>query len=386
MMRFNFMSLSIRIFLFVLLVVEGIEMNPGPRSKGGNPGASNERPKTRGRGSGRGIEVANVPNTPIQSNPALVEESYRQVHDQPTLNEWFPPSQLSQSSHISEQQQTRSRSKPRHVSGSNTIMDDDMQYSDSDEFETSDELNVNSARNSNISMNILLDIQRSVKRLDKKFDKMEKSIEGLKKENGELKAQNDKLQQNVLQLQDKVSDLSKQNNVLAEKYENLENQSRRENLKFYNVDETAGETWDNTEQKVRNYIQNDLKINSDNISIERAHRLPGKFKPRPIIVKFSFYKDRERILRRYRELTKANRQVNASAADSDHQQNRSNIRVGEDFSERVRKQRALLFPFMKQAFDSGKKAFLKYDKLSIDGKTFTYDQDLKQPVPYPIRD
>ena len=129
-----------------------------------------------------------------------------------------------------------------------------------------------------------------------------------------------------------------------------------------------------------------MKINSDNISIERAHRLPGKFKPRPIIVKFSFYKDRERILRRYREQTKANRQVNASVADSDHQQNRSNIRVGEDFSERVRKQRALLFPFMKQAFDSGKKAFLKYEKLSIDGKTFTYDQDLKQPVPYPIRD
>ena len=107
--------------------------------------------------------------------------------------------------------------------------------------------------------------------------------------------------------------------------------------------------------------------------------------PRPTIVKLTFYKDRERILKRYRELTKTNRQANDSAADSDHQ-NRSNIRVGEDFSDRVRKERALLFPFMKQAFDSGKKAFLKYDKLSIDGQTFTYDQALKQPVPYPARD
>ena len=81
---------------------------------------------------------------------------------------------------------------------------------------------------------------------------------------------------------------------------------------------------------------------------------------------------------------KANRFSDQQA--SEQQQNRT-IRVGEGFSERVRKQRALLYPFMKEAIDSNKKAYLKYDKLSIDGKLYTFDSTSEQPVPYPaVRD
>ena len=36
-------------------------------------------------------------------------------------------------------------------------------------------------------------------------------------------------------------------------------------------------------------------MNQANISIEREHRIQGTEKPRPVIVKFSFYKDKEKV-------------------------------------------------------------------------------------------
>ena len=331
----------------MLLAVEGIEMNPGPKSKGGNSTTPIVGPVTGGPGRGSTSQdtVNHVPNVqnrsamPVNPNVSAQADNRQTVREQPTINDWLNPSQ----------DKTQTVKYPTQVNqdtGDTTQPDDEQ--SDSDGFETSDELDMNPAENYNIPISILLDIQKSVKRLDKKFDKMEKSIKGLKKENGELKAQNTELKENVTILQDTVCDLSEQNRILTDKYESLENQSRRGNLKFYNLTENNGETWVDTEQKVRQYIHNDLKLDASQISIERAHRLPGKYKPRPVIVKFSFYKDRERVLRTYREIVKANRFIDQQA--SEQQQNRT-IRVGEDFSERVRKQRALLYPFMKEAID-----------------------------------
>lgn len=41
----------------------------------------------------------------------------------------------------------------------------------------------------------------------------------------------------------------------------------------------------------------------------------------------------------------------------------SNVRVAEDFPERVSKRRILLYPFLKQSVDGQKTAYLKYDKM-----------------------
>ena len=64
----------------------------------------------------------------------------------------------------------------------------------------------------------------------------------------------------------------------------------------------------------------------------------------------------------------------------------NDIRIGEDFPDRVRKQRSLLYPFMKEALDSGKKASLRYDKLYVDGKIFRFDESKNQPVSVNDRD
>ena len=114
---------------------------------------------------------------------------------------------------------------------------------------------------------------------------MDKSMRDLQKENNTLK------QENV--------ELKKQIEMLDLKVEHMEVQSRRENLKFFNVPESDRESWTESENKIRKYLKDDLKLDESKISIERAHRLRIKSKPRPFIVKFSFYKDKDRILQAY---------------------------------------------------------------------------------------
>ena len=77
------------------------------------------------------------------------------------------------------------------------------------------------------------------------------------------------------------------------------------------------------------------------------HRIPSKTSPRPLIVKFSFYKDRDRVLKAYREKrTRQNEQTTesteASAAEQTEQSETYRVRVCEDFPESVIKARSNL--------------------------------------------
>ena len=98
------------------------------------------------------------------------------------------------------------------------------------------------------------------------------------------------------------------------KNENLEAQSRRDNLKFYGIEDDRKETWEQTELKTRNYLTNQLEIDVSNIKIEREHMLPSKHTPRPVIVKFSHFKDKERVLKVYRENVKINKMFSMQAS------------------------------------------------------------------------
>ena len=194
---------------------------------------------------------------------------------------------------------------------------------------------------------------------------MSHSIKGLKQENKSLKESNALLIEKVDRLEKSVSDTNS-------KCEQLEGQSRRQNLRFFGLDEAENETWDQTEEKVRTFIKNELKIDESKILIERAHRLHSKMKPRPLIVKFSFFKDKENVLKRYRLIQKQARNSARGAGEK--------VRISEDFPDRVRKLRYSLIPFLQQALDAGKNAFLRYDKLIINGQTYVYDERNQKPV------
>ena len=131
------------------------------------------------------------------------------------------------------------------------------------------------------------------------------------------------------------------------------------------------ESWDDTENKVREYMRRYLELNGDDISIEQAHRIHGSQKPRPLILKFSFYKDKDRVLKSYRqkrkdvnELIKERETEQQSAGNKNENPDdidfglfRKYLTVCEDFPSRVMKARNDLRKFLKKAVADGKHAY-----------------------------
>ena len=87
---------------------------------------------------------------------------------------------------------------------------------------------------------------------------------------------------------------------LKEKISELEDISRRNNLRFSGFTEKAegAKTWEESENLIREFIEENLEMESKDITIERAHRTDSKIndKKRAIIVNFLNYKDRDVVL------------------------------------------------------------------------------------------
>ena len=146
--------------------------------------------------------------------------------------------------------------------------------------------------------------------------------------------------------------MNSSNSIISEikdKLIDLENRSRRNNLRFEGINEEEGEDWSKSEEKIKTIIREKLDIDTDGISIERAHRAGKKKdgKQRVIIARFLDFKDKERIMKR------ANRLKN------------SGIYINEDYAEETMKKRAELLPLLKQYRAEGKYAVLKYDEIFV---------------------
>ena len=137
----------------------------------------------------------------------------------------------------------------------------------------------------------------------------------------------------------------------------MENQPRRSNLRIHGIPETLNETWQQTENLVRNQLTKALGLTAETaskIEIEQAHRIhtsmsnpDGKRKTRTVVVRFAKYKDRECVLRQARE------------------KKLRGIFFNEDFSAKVMEKRKALLPCMKEARSEGKIAYTSFDKLVI---------------------
>lgn len=90
----------------------------------------------------------------------------------------------------------------------------------------------------------------------------------------------------------------------------LEDRSRRQNIIFYNVPEADNETIYECEKSLISVIEKNNLLhtpgNEEPVDIDRAHRLGKKNidrnTPRPLIAKFTFYKDKEAIIGNGRKL------------------------------------------------------------------------------------
>ena len=133
------------------------------------------------------------------------------------------------------------------------------------------------------------------------------------------------------------------------KVDYVENQSRRNNLRFDGIPEMAQETWEATEEKVVKILKDNLGFQKTP-AIERAHRTgstSSNKSSRTVVVKFASYKDREAILRK-RKMLKG-----------------TSIYVNEDLSDRVMERRRDQLDRLKDARSNGKIAYFAYDRLVI---------------------
>ena len=145
--------------------------------------------------------------------------------------------------------------------------------------------------------------------------------------------------------------------TITDKMEYLEGQTTCNNLVFEGIVESLGETWAETEEKIKQILAEKLQIQRE-VEVERAHRAgkPGGDRPRPIVVKLLRYKDRESILQRTKSLKG------------------SKIYINEDFTDTVRRKRKELMPELRAARGRGDIAYLRYDKLIIHPRTSTPKQ------------
>ena len=174
-------------------------------------------------------------------------------------------------------------------------------------------------------------------------------------------------------LSSRIQKLEAENIRLKEQVCQLESQSRRDNLVFYGIPEVneGKETWEESEKIVRGIMKDKLGLpeaesdNSDGIEIERAHRLArprhsrnkSQQGPRPIIIKFSKFKQREKV----------------KQAAFDSLQKDSIIKVKEDYSPHVRFIRWKLGDIMVKLRKANKAASLKFDKFVVDKVSYKFD-------------
>ena len=90
----------------------------------------------------------------------------------------------------------------------------------------------------------------------------------------------------------KVDEMKEEFSVLRQKHSQTENYLRRDNLLFLNVKYTDKE---NCEAKIRDILKKIGLNDFQTIKITRCHRLNGPQDPNPIICRFHFFGDRQRV-------------------------------------------------------------------------------------------
>ena len=158
-------------------------------------------------------------------------------------------------------------------------------------------------------------------------------------------------------IEEDIKLIEQKHQQLEENISELEDRSRRNNLRFSGFTEKAegAETREESEKLIPEFLEENLEMESKDITTERAYRTGSKIngKKRAIIVKFLNYKDKDAVLNQYRQ----------------KQLCKDNICVNEDYSVRTAELRKQLFEQAKEIRQSGKSAMVVYKKVVYQGST-----------------
>ena len=135
---------------------------------------------------------------------------------------------------------------------------------------------------------------------------LEKSAAFISNEYKHLKKDLDEKSLNVQKLESTTAALGKELEIMREKLITHKERSMRDNLLFMGIPEVEG--IEDTEDVLHGFIQQKLTSITDKrpFNFERVHRLGGENKlgpnPRPIVAKFSRFKEREEVRINARDL------------------------------------------------------------------------------------
>ena len=121
---------------------------------------------------------------------------------------------------------------------------------------------------------------------------------------------NDNLSKQKQKHKEDINELWKDNDQLCERLRDLEDRSRRDNLRIDGIAEVENETWEQTEEILHNLFKEKLEL--ENISVERAHRVgnKGKNNKRTIVLQLASFKDKLKIISEARKLKGTNISIN----------------------------------------------------------------------------
>ena len=161
---------------------------------------------------------------------------------------------------------------------------------------------------------------------------------------------NDNLSKQKQKHKEDINELWKDNDQLCERLRDLEDRSRRDNLRIDGIAELENETWEQTEEILHNLFKEKLEL--ENISVERAHRVgnKGKNDKRTIVLKLASFKDKLKIISEARKLKG------------------TNISINEDYSKETLEIRKEKWKEVKELRKNGTYAILVHDKVVIKGK------------------
>ena len=188
------------------------------------------------------------------------------------------------------------------------------------------------------------------------------TVSELVTENCELKTELGILQERLLIAEGLIIQAQSKALQQAEQITDLKCRSMRENIVVNGITEDNDEDWKKSEQKIKTFLKDDLKIdNVDELEIDRAHRSGQKIvgKPRPIIVKFLASSSKEKVFKNVKNL-----------------KGKNHLSVKEQLPPEVNECRKRLWPKYKAAkADQKNKVSWSTDKLIINGVSFSAKEE-----------
>ena len=213
------------------------------------------------------------------------------------------------------------------------------------------------------------DLETNVTSIDTRLSTVENSCSFIgnkyddhKKELDEAKSKLKNLQSTCDKLEKKTQTLETEKTALQSKLTDLEWRDMRPNLMFYGVPEQENE---DCEQTVKQIMVEQLGLlQAGNVMFERVHRvgLPARGKVRPIVARFTYYKEREMV-----------RSKSFEHADN---LKKANLGIGTQSPKEIREARKTLYTIMEQEKAKGNAVKMVRDRLYINGNLYKPDEPM----------